>query len=124
MIKCLNKGIFHSCSFLWWMIQALFLIGWSVFVIMPVDRTGIVEFVAAGIFVMSCTLLRENSNRKLTMASQCGLLLYAIISSVFIFMLIAVGYPTAAVAIVLIVTGIINITFSAIDSCKLLFDRV
>lgn len=124
MIKCLNKGIFHSCSFLWWMIQALFLIGWSVFVIMPVDRTGIVEFVTGGIFVMSCTLLRENSNRKLTMASQCGLLLYAIISSVFIFMLIAVGYPTAAVAIVLIVTGIINITFSAIDSCKLLFDRV
>ena len=124
MIKCLNKGIFHSCSFLWWMIQALFLIGWSVFVIMPVDRTGIVEFVTAGKFVMSCTLLRENSNRKLTMASQCGLLLYAIISSVFIFMLIAVGYPTAAVAIVLIVTGIINITFSAIDSCKLLFDRV
>ncbi|WP_349854746.1 hypothetical protein [Bacteroides cellulosilyticus] len=71
---------------------------------------------------MSCTLLRESSSRKLTMASQCGLLLYAIISSVFIFMLIAVGYPTAAVAIVLIVTGIINITFSAIDSCKLLFD--
>lgn len=124
MIKCLNKGIFHSCSFFWWMIQALFLIGWSVFVIMPVDRTGIVEFVTAGIFVMSCTLLRENSNRKLTMASQCRLLLYAIISSVFIFMLIAVGYPTAAVAIVLIVTGIINITFSAIDLCKLLFDRV
>lgn len=122
MIKCLNKGIFHSSSFLWWMIQALFLIGWSVFVIMPVDRKGIVEFVTAGIFVMACTLLRESSSRILIIASQCGLLLYAIISSVFIFMLIAVGYPTAAVAIVLVVTGIINITFSAIDSCKLLFD--
>lgn len=122
MIKCLNKGIFHSCSFLWWMIQALLFIGWSVFVIMPVDRKGIVEFVMAGIFVMACTLLRESSSRILIMASQCGLLLYAIISSVFIFMLIAVGFPTAAVAIVLFVTGIINITFSAIDSCKLLFD--
>lgn len=122
MIKCLNKGIFHTCSFLWWMIQALFLIGWSVFVIMPVDRTGIVEFVMAGIFVMACTLLRESSNRILIIASQCGLLLYAIISSVFIFMLIAVGYPTAAVAIVLFVTGVINITFSTIDLCKLLFD--
>lgn len=122
MIKCLNKGIFHTCSFLWWMIQALFLIGWSVFVIMPVDRTGIVEFVTAGIFVMACTLLRESSNRILIIASQCGLLLYAIISSVFIFMLIAVGYPTVAVAIVLFVTGIINITFSTIDLCKLLFD--
>lgn len=122
MIKCLNKGIFHTCSFLWWMIQALFLIGWSVFVIMPVDRTGIVEFVTAGIFVMACTLLRESSNRILIIVSQCGLLLYAIISSVFIFMLIAVGYPTAAVAIILFVTGIINITFSAIDLCKLLFD--
>lgn len=104
------------------MIQALFFIGWSVFVIMPVDRKGIVEFVMAGIFVMACTLLRESSSRILIMASQCGLLLYAIISSVFIFMLIAVGFPTAAVAIVLFVTGIINITFSAIDSCKLLFD--
>lgn len=122
MIKCLNKGIFHSCSFLWWMIQALSLIGWSVFVIMPVDRTGIVEFVTAGIFVMACTLLRESSNRILIIASQCGLLLYAIISSVFIFMLIAVGYPTVAVAIVLFVTGIINITFSTINLCKLLFD--
>lgn len=111
MIKCLNKGIFHTCSFLWWMIQALFLIGWSVFVIMPVDRTGIVEFVTAGIFVMACTLLRESCNRILIIASQCGLLLYAIISLVFIFMLIAVGYPTAAVAIVLFVTGIINIVF-------------
>lgn len=104
------------------MIQALFLIGWSVFVIMPVDRTGIAEFVTAGIFVMACTLLRESSNRILIIASQCGLLLYAIISSVFIFMLIAVGYPTVAVAIVLFVTGIINITFSTIDLCKLLFD--
>lgn len=122
MIKCINKGIFHTCSFFWWMIQALFLIGWSVFVIMPVDRTGIVEFMTAGIFVMACTLLRESSNRILIIASQCGLLLYAIISSVFIFMLIAVGYPTAAVAIVLFVTGIINITFSTIDLCKLLFD--
>lgn len=122
MIKCINKGIFHTCSFFWWMIQALFLIGWSVFVIMPVDRTGIVEFMTAGIFVMACTLLKESSNRILIIASQCGLLLYAIISSVFIFMLIAVGYPTAAVAIVLFVTGIINITFSTIDLCKLLFD--
>lgn len=122
MIKCLNKGIFHTCSFLWWMIQALFLIGWSVFVIMPVDRTGIVEFVTAGIFVMACTLLRESCNRILIIASQCGLLLYAIISLVFIFMLITVGYPTVAVAIVLFVTGVINITFSTIDLCKLLFD--
>lgn len=91
-------------------------------VVMSVDRTRIVECVAAGIFVIACALLRESSNRILIMASQCGLLLYAIISSVFIFMLIAVGYPTAAAAVVLIVTGIINITFSAIDSCKLLFD--
>lgn len=122
MIKCLNKGIFHSCSFLWWMIQTLFLIGWSIFVIMSVDRTGIVEFVTAGISVIACTLLRASSNRILKIASQCGLLLYAIISSVFIFMLIAVGYPTVAVAIVLFVTGVINITFSTIDLCKLLFD--
>lgn len=104
------------------MIQALSLIGWSIFVIMSVDRTEIVEFVTAGISVIACTLLRESSNRILKIASQCGLLLYAIISSVFIFMLIAVGYPTAAVAIVLFVTGIINITFSTIDLCKLLFD--
>ena len=103
------------------MIQALFLIGWSIFVIMSVDRTGIVEFVTAGISVIACTLLRESSNRILKIAAQCGLLLYAIISSVFIFML-AVGYPTAAVAVVLFVAGIINICFSAIDSCKLLFD--
>lgn len=122
MIKCLNKGIFHTCSLLWWMIQALSLIGWSIFVIMSVDRTGIVEFVTAGISVIACTLLRESSNRILKIAAQCGLLLYAIISSVFIFMLIAVGYPTAAVAVVLFVAGIINICFSAIDSCKLLFD--
>ena len=88
-------------------------------VVMSVDRTRIVECVAAGI---ACALFRESSNPILIMASQCGLLLYAIISSVFIFMLIAVGYPTAAAAVVLIVTGIINITFSAIDSCKLLFD--
>ena len=104
------------------MIQALSLIGWSIFVIMSVDRTGIVEIVTAGISVIACTLLRESSNRILKIASQSGLLLYAIISSVFIFMLIAVGYPTAAVAIVLFVTGIINITFSTIDLCKLLFD--
>lgn len=53
-------------------------------------------------------------------ASQCVLLLYAIISSVFIFMLRTVGYPTIAVAIVLMVNGIINMTFGAIESCKLL----
>ena len=59
--ECLSNGIFHGCSFLWWMIQALFLIGRSVFVIMPVDRTGIVEFVAAGMFVMACILIREST---------------------------------------------------------------
>ena len=79
------------------------------------------ELLLAGLFPIVFTILKNNRKYNIRLLSQVCLILYTIITSIIIFMLVAVASPKVWFALVLLIIGTLNILMSIVDSFKIFY---
>lgn len=79
------------------------------------------ELLLAGLFLIVSIILKTNRSYNIRILSQICLILYTIITSILIFMLVAVASPKVWCALVLLIIGTLNILISIVDSFKIFY---
>lgn len=119
-MECRDNIVKHISN-IWWTLQGILISGWGLVGLFAEYNNLYAELLLAGLFLIVFTILRNNKRYNIRILSQVCLILYTIITSIIIFMLVAVASPKVWCALVLLIIGILNIIISIVDSFKIFY---
>lgn len=119
-MECRDNIVKHISN-IWWTLQGILISGWGLVGLFAEYNNLYAELLLAGLFLIVFTILRNNKRYNIRILSQVCLILYTIITSIIIFMLVAVASPKVWCALVLLIVGILNILISIVDSFKIFY---
>lgn len=119
-MECRDNIVKHISN-IWWTLQGILISGWGLVGLFAEYNNVYAELLLAGLFLIVFTILRNNKRYNIRILSQVCLILYTIITSIIIFMLVAVASPKVWCALVLLIIGILNILISIVDSFKIFY---
>lgn len=119
-MECRDNIVKHISN-IWWTLQGILISGWGLVGLFAEYNNVYAELLLAGLFLIVFTILRNNKRYNIRILSQVCLILYTIITSIIIFMLVAVASPKVWFALVLLIIGILNILISIVDSFKIFY---
>lgn len=119
-MECRDNIVKHISN-IWWTLQGILISGWGLVGLFAEYNNVYAELLLAGLFPIVFTILRINKRYNIRILSQVCLILYTIITSIIIFMLVAVASPKVWCALVLLIIGILNILISIVDSFKIFY---
>ena len=108
-------------SNIWWTLQGIIISGWGLVGLFSEYNNVYAELLLAGLFLIVSIILKTNRSYNIRILSQICLILYTIITSILIFMLVAVASPKVWCALVLLIIGTLNILISIVDSFKIFY---
>lgn len=107
-MECRDNIVKHISN-IWWTLQGILISGWGLVGLFAEYNNVYAELLLAGLFLIVFIILRNNKRYNIRILSQVCLILYTIITSIIIFMLVAVASPKVWCALVLLIIGILNI---------------
>ncbi len=113
-----RDNIVKYISNIWWTLQGIIISVWGLVGLFAEYNNVYAELLLAGLFPIVFTILKNNRKYNIRLLSQVCLILYTIITSIIIFMLVAVASPKVWFALVLLIIGTLNILMSIVDSFK------
>lgn len=111
-----RDNIVKYISNIWWTLQGIIISVWGLVGLFAEYNNVYAELLLAGLFPIVFTILKNNRKYNIRLLSQVCLILYTIITSILIFMLVAVASPKVWCALVLLIIGTLNILMSIVDS--------
>ena len=114
-----RDNIVKYISNIWWTLQGIIISGWGLVGLFSEYNNVYAELLLAGLFLIVSIILKTNRSYNIRILSQICLILYTIITSILIFMLVAVASPKVWCALVLLIIGTLNILISIVDSFKI-----
>ena len=116
-----RDNIVKYISNIWWTLQGIIISGWGLVGLFAEYNNVYAELLLAGLFLIVSIILKTNRSYNIRILSQICLILYMIITSILIFMLVAVASPNVWCALVLLIIGTLNILISIVDSFKIFY---
>lgn len=116
-----RDNIVKYISNIWWTLQGIIVSVWGLVGLFAEYNNVYAELLLAGLFPIVFTILKNNRKYNIRLLSQVCLILYTIITSILIFMLVAVASPKVWCALVLLIIGTLNILISIVDSFKIFY---
>lgn len=116
-----RDNIVKYISNIWWTLQGIIISVWGLVGLFAEYNNVYAELLLAGLFPIVFTILKNNRKYNIRLLSQVCLILYTIITSILIFMLVAVASPKVWYALVLLIIGTLNILISIVDSFKIFY---
>lgn len=101
-MECRDNIVKHISN-IWWTLQGILISGWGLVGLFAEYNNVYAELLLAGLFLIVFTILRNNKRYNIRILSQVCLILYTIITSIIIFMLVAVASPKVWWALVLLI---------------------
>ncbi|CCY81303.1 unknown [Prevotella sp. CAG:1185] len=116
-----RDNIVKYISNIWWTLQGIIISVWGLVGLFAEYNNVYAELLLAGLFLIVSIILKTNRSYNIRILSQICLILYTIITSILIFMLVAVASPKVWCALVLLIIGTLNILISIVDSFKIFY---
>lgn len=116
-----RDNIVKYISNICWTLQGIIISVWGLVGLFAEYNNVYAELLLAGLFLIVSIILKTNRSYNIRILSQICLILYTIITSILIFMLVAVASPKVWCALVLLIIGTLNILISIVDSFKIFY---